>query len=247
MWKCIETKYAYCISPLTMLELFRRLTTCDESHFHENRESLRAMYGPSSKRRFLRFPGHFLLVNILGESKKNHLFEPEDFSLWVRATLRAANLTELQEGKVDLGDKSCTFGMNLEKIEKQHLTGIDEHVKLLTDFRDGKFIAPPDSNKWAHGILESLHDDASAQKCMRASNSLDAAYRYDRALLNMAKNKNYDFSKKSSDWIDFQQLFYLADPSVLFVTEDKHFKNRTSGTVQANQIVSFDKFSAQMR
>jgi hypothetical protein len=54
-------------------------------------------------------------------------------------------------------------------------------------------------------------------------------------------------ANNSSDWIDFQQLFYLADPSLLFVTEDKDFRNRTSGTTQSNQIVSFDQFFARMR
>jgi hypothetical protein len=74
--------------------------------------------------------------------------------------------------------------------------------------------------------------------------ALDAARRYDFFLFDIAKNRKYDFTKHDSDWLDVMQLCYLGDPLIHFVTCDGDFKVRTSGSSQAERIISFEELRA---
>jgi len=69
--------------------------------------------------------------------------------------------------------------------------------------------------------------------------ALDAAWRYELARYDLAKNQRYDFAKHDSDWLDGQLLYYLADPLIHFVTSDAKIKHRTQDSSQADRILGF--------
>jgi hypothetical protein len=71
--------------------------------------------------------------------------------------------------------------------------------------------------------------------------TLDAAYHYDQFLWELAEKHKYDFASHDSDWIDEQQLFYLADPAILFITSDTKIRLRTSKSKQADRVLSFEE------
>ena len=71
---------------------------------------------------------------------------------------------------------------------------------------------------------------------------LDAAYHFDVSLWNLAKDKNYDFRERDSDWLDSQQVYYLCDPAAVFVTKDSRIKKRSRKSVQNDRILVYSEF-----
>jgi hypothetical protein len=68
---------------------------------------------------------------------------------------------------------------------------------------------------------------------------LDAAYRFDHSLWDLALNSKYDFIEHASDWIDVQQLYYLSDDQMHFVTNDSKHIGSTRGSSQHGRILSY--------
>jgi hypothetical protein len=60
----------------------------------------------------------------------------------------------------------------------------------------------------------------------------------------LARTNTYDFSKHDSDWLDLQQLYYLAEPSIFLVTFDSKIKLRTANSRQIGQILDFEELKA---
>ncbi len=66
-------------------------------------------------------------------------------------------------------------------------------------------------------------------------------------MLNKARNQNYVVSRHTSDLIDGQQLIYLFDESVIFVTQDRNLREAAKATPQSNRVISFNELLQQCR
>jgi hypothetical protein len=100
----------------------------------------------------------------------------------------------------------------------------------------------PKRNTWAASILETHDLTPYTETCERLVARLDAAYRFDYALCEMAKTQNYDFKKHANDWGDVLQLFYLCDEAMHVLTADQDFCNRTKGSFQSSRILIYSEF-----
>jgi hypothetical protein len=69
--------------------------------------------------------------------------------------------------------------------------------------------------------------------------ALDAGYEYERFLL-CDVDPNYDYLRNVSDWIDRQLLYYLADPAMHLVTNDRKIKARCLRSKQSIYPHSLD-------
>jgi len=240
----ISKKCRYAISANTLYELLAGLAKGDANHFGENQSRIRLLYQPAG-REFLPTVGDFVRAKVFGLSARKPDFQPRKLCLWADVALAAPSKSSLQNGVVlhKTGRSKRTYRFDLELLLKQIEEGKLSHSQRLEGLRQGKLRASTPAS-WSRSVLKFIGlpvTDAHAEKIDIA---LNAAYRYDVSLYEMAKNHAYDFSRHDADWIDSQQLYYLADSSVRIVTCDVNIGVRTKNSAQRNRILSFDELKA---
>lgn len=229
------------IPPLTLYELLNGFAAADEARFREMQGPIRIL-GSASKCKFLRLPGQFLLVDILGKEPRKLEFEPLQIKLIAEAVYWAQSKTDLEQGLVGIPGKSFiakTFGLRLAEIEEGINAGKKAHVETLEEMRRGGLRrSTPDT--FAAGILARLGGKPEPDDCSKLARVVEAAYRFSESIWGFAEGKRYNLKKHSSDWVDFQQLYYLAHGETYFVTNDPDFRVRTEGTSQRTRIWTLD-------
>jgi hypothetical protein len=229
------------ISPLTLYELLNGFAVADEGRFRDMQGPIKIL-GSAKKRKFLRLPGQFLLVDILGKEPRRLDFEPSQIELIAEGVYWAESKSNLQQGLVRIPGKDFegkTFGLRLAEIEEGITAGKKAHVETLEKLRGGD-LNRSTPNTFAAGILARLGVEAQPSDCLKLAKVVDAAYKFSESLWGFAEGKKYNLEKHSSDWIDFQQLYYLAHEGTYFVTNDPDFRVRTQGTEQRNRIWTLD-------
>jgi hypothetical protein len=76
---------------------------------------------------------------------------------------------------------------------------------------------------------------------------MSASYQFDCWLVNAARNEDYDLSKSISDLVDTQQLAYLCDPAVIFITNDNDHRIRLRGNARGSRILTFAELLQAIR
>jgi hypothetical protein len=237
----ISKKCRYAISANTLYELLAGIAKGDANHFHENQSRIRLLCQPAG-REFLPTVGDFVRAKVFGLSARKLDFQPRKLCLWAEVALAATRKSSLQSGVTlhKAGRSRQTYGFDLQLLLKQIEEGKQSHSQRLEGLRQGKLLASTPGS-WSRSVLRLLGvplTDANAKTILIA---LNAAHRYDISLYEMAKNHAYDFSRHDADWIDSQQLYYLADSSVRFVTCDANIGLRTMNSTQRDRVLSFDE------
>jgi len=102
---------------------------------------------------------------------------------------------------------------------------------------------------FVQGFLKSVGmadgREREAEFINSAISRLDAAFTHRKFILRQALTTDYRFEEDASAFNDLQLLFYLTDPSYVFVTEDKSLRHAVAKSLQANRIISFDQFIAE--
>jgi hypothetical protein len=166
----------------------------------------------------------------------------------LEVTLAAKSRVDLTSGRVALrGHHGKSFGVDLQILSEQIQSGKKSHTKSLEELRQGKLLPSP-PERWSNSVLKEVGAPVDSLKAAKLQVALDAALSHDLSLYALAKQGCYDFARHNSDWLDGQQLYYLSDPTVQFVTCDiRRIRHRTRGSSQANRIVSFDELVAMAR
>jgi hypothetical protein len=229
------------ISPLTLYELLNGFASAEETRFRELQGPVKILLA-SAKRKFLRLPGQFLLVDILLRKPRRPDFEPAGIERIAEAVRWAQSKADLEQGLVAIPGRSSlgkSFGVKLAEIEEGILTGKKAHVETLEKLRRGGLHrSTPDT--FAAGVLARLGETPTPGDCSRLSRAVEAAYKFSESLWGFAEGQKYNLANHDSDWIDFQQLYYLAHDQTYFVTNDSRFRLRTQGTEQRNRIWTLD-------
>jgi hypothetical protein len=119
------------------------------------------------------------------------------------------------------------------------------HTERLEQLRDGDLLrSAPET--WATAVLGLIGIDANDKNRSKLLSVLDAAYHFDVSLWDLAKDKSYDFKDHDSDWLDSQQLYYLCDPAVVFVTKDSRIKKRSRKSAQTDRILLYSEFVGRL-
>ena len=234
----------YAISAITLYELIVGIAGGDDGHFRENQARLRALCAPS-KRKFLPSVLDFIRSNLFDLAPRKPDFGPEKLRIWVDVILKAKTKTEVC-GPITLsrsGNWNKQYGFDLSLLANQIQQGKQHHATELKELRQER-LRIPTPERWTESRLRECGIEISPPNVTRLLAGLDAARRYDFFLFDIANNGEYDFARHDSDWLDIMQLCYLGDPLIHFVTCDKDFKVRTSGSSQAKRILSFDELKA---
>jgi hypothetical protein len=156
---------------------------------------------------------------------------------WLRVAFLAKARHALTDGLLLPGHSGAVFnGLDIAMIDSQLQAGKDDHASRLRHARESK---TPDLTPqgWGAELLRFLKEDPTDERCLKLGSAAGAAYALDRELWRLARTSTYDFSQHDSDWIDRQQLMYLADPRIVMVTNEQSLLRRISGSGQEERVI----------
>ncbi len=242
--RCLSRKFRVVVSFETLIELLDAIKGGDGTHFESDQERLRLMAGTGSPT-FLGLPGAFALSKVLGirpantpsVSKLGHV----DFQNWFRLALRAKSRDEMLRSGVHrpLEARRFVWVFDPAIITRQQQAAKAFHQKLLED-ASKRQTPPPDI--WAAGIALALGRKIQQSQAALLANRLDAAYQYRKALCAVVAQGSYNFQRHEGDWNDYQQLFYLSDPTILLLTDDAGLRKRVGKSSQKDRILDLRDF-----
>jgi hypothetical protein len=243
--KQISKRYRYCVSLITLKELFCKLARGSEAYFGRNKGPLRVLDVPA-KKTFLPYPSVFALRTVLrftaaARIDGSGLAEEEWSRTVLRAVLDAPSKHQLKSGIPIRNQKGMLQTFDLDHFDTHENQPQEEHAELLQGIRDGK-VDMPDPRKTAAWTLHYHGYEPYTADCDKLASGLDAAFRFSSTLGKLAKDKGYDFRGHQSDWGDTLQLFYLCDESMHFLTCDGDFRHRTKNSPQAPRILIYSDF-----
>jgi hypothetical protein len=250
-WKdllaAISNKYEYRVSMTTFLELLNAVGGGDEVHFKQNRQRLLVLTDvPRCK--FLPLPGEFIRHAILGLPLERPEFSPTTVQKqWLPLIKAAATKVELTTGipiqTLASGDE-VVMGIDLKLVRRQMQDGQKAWVQELRLAKDGSKDMPR-KELYAEFFLHFFaRAPVTTENINRLGGALDAAYQHLAAIHHDATKSTYQFERKHQDWIDNQQLIYLADPDCTFVTGDGKLIAKLRRSTQRSQIRHFDEFTS---
>jgi len=225
----------YWTSPLTVGEILLSIARGERDYFEAGRARLRSVYSADSK--YFDFARYFV-AKTLGLPDRRPARLEDDLGFVIQICLLAESRDELLEEGVPVPYLTRRVRIRLDRLLEE-IDGIQQsYVQRFTLLKGrGKINLTPE--EWARPILTlyGIEKDRLARE--RFLGALNAAYQFETALFDLARNANYDLRKNVSDLVDAQQLCYLADPTVVFVTDDSDHKKRLRGSAQSGRILSF--------
>jgi len=161
---------------------------------------------------------------------------------WFRIVLSANNRDKLFEGHVRLPtDAKRKYGFDSEMLSRQQKDEQALHRARLESMKTISSLRISGSD-WIKGWEDSCGTPLTPAHRQQLVERLDAAYRYDIELIRIVGNGGYNFEKHSGDWIDWQQLFYLCDPTVDLLTDDGSIRDRVGISPQRDRILGLRAF-----
>jgi hypothetical protein len=95
------------------------------------------------------------------------------------------------------------------------------------------------SNAWFRGIANRVKADPNSRVVSEIVSKLSAYHEFEHSKLKIAtRNKRYNVEKHINDLFDAEQLIYLADPTLRFLTCDRGIRNLVKGSPQAERIIT---------
>ena len=94
---------------------------------------------------------------------------------------------------------------------------------------------------WFRGVAKRAKGDPSTKSAVAIASALDAYFKFEKRKLRVAlSNADYNYQKHRNDAFDAEQLIYLFDPSLVFLTCDTGFNkllnNSKEKSTQSGQI-----------
>lgn len=241
--KRLGKDYRLVLSPLTLFELSDAIKGGDGSHFDSDRQRLRVAAG-NGRPSFVDSPLVFALKRVLRLPHPPKVLTVQHFEEHFRVIMRATNRDELLEGRVPHPlRRHRRQGLNVDLLRDQQNRGERGHVECFEAIR-GKNVRPPLRETWVAKLASDFAPDLKPEQTEALADSLDAAYRYYVVLWNHASatHSQYNFTKNSNDWVDWQQLFYLVDPDMRLMVCDKKLASRCTESLQKDQIILYTDY-----
>lgn len=234
-WESVLTqvgagRFSYRVSFNTMYELFHGLASGSPEHFEQNKQRLIKLLLPSGAE-LLPFTGEFLRRSLGMPTRPNTGKLSRDLIVMVltRARVPADLLSASSNVIADIRRGKAIWVAELDKLVAQGYEIPPRHV-------------------WARWIAEENGIPDTLHNVQKITEMLDAAYEHQASIAKSVLNSGarYRYADKASDWLDNQQLYYLSDPSFVFVTHEQKLPKRLAGSKQKNRVVRFHDFLSFM-
>ena len=224
--------HQYVSCSLVLIELLSRLIKPEPSYFSDDLKSFLFL---NTAKRVLPFPAKFVLKTVLDINSPVSLFDSADFKNWLNCVVASPSRKTLSDGEVEMGSSLLTYGIDFGVIKRQHEAGQIAFVKRMTYLRARTQL--PAWNEVALGILRNQEIIPQAGDAKKLTDALDAAFRYETFLLKTGTSYDFSAEKHRGDWIDSQLPYYLSDPDMHILTNDRRLKTRCHPSPQADRII----------
>jgi hypothetical protein len=229
----LASNFEFVVSPLSFVEVLNSLARGSEQYVLPNRKRVEALspIDPLNPT-FLEMPGQFILREVLGCPRVADTYQPGELAEAMVIVLRLNKVTqELRDWLAD--------------IRRNHQSGTASYVSTHDEMRKvGQVV--PDRELWLRAKtrqLGILH--LSDEEIQKLGVALDAAYQYAAWIRRELKNPHYQPSKRASAWVDYQQLFYLCDPTMHILYTDGDFTQCTGGSAQQSRLLKLSDVMAE--
>jgi hypothetical protein len=224
----------YVSSPLVLIELLSGLVKPEPDYFISDLKRFAFLAGQSDAK-FIDFPGAFVLKTVLNIDSPATNFKPTHFKQWLDCILAAPSREALSNGDVEMnGSRLISYGIDFNVNKQQHEEGKSDYAKRMTQRRAEGDI--PQREYFAADFLIGIGINRKRDEDLSIiAEALDAAYEYEKFLLTTAPK--YDYAKNSSDWVDQQLLYYLADPKMFIITNDSKLQTRCKTSAQSSRVI----------
>jgi hypothetical protein len=250
-WKEVLEKlagrYNYRVSFTTFMEIVNALAGGDDDHFERNRKRLLVLTDVADCE-FLPVPGQFIRTAVLGLPSERPEFAPEQLEkVWMPAIKQARDKKNLLFGNVVVASvpsgADLSVRIDLPSLRKEMEDGKKLWAEQLRVAKDGEKEMPPVEGYAAFILAFDVHAPRTQENIQRVSRALDAAYCHLAQIHHQSTKGAYKFENKPQDWIDNQQLMYLADPDLTFVTADRGLIAKLSKSLDRHRVLKFTEFA----
>lgn len=157
---------------------------------------------------------------------------------YVRTVLTASSLTQLRTGVRWPGDDTGKHFLRCELVTADVSKGQAIHIQTLQAAKEGK-LDLDNQLLWALNFGRFYNYELDEEQVKGMATALDAVYNYQKRVWAMSIKDNFkpDSENNEGDWLDMNQLFYLADPLMHFLTDDSGIKERCKDSNQVDRIL----------
>jgi len=256
---CLRARYKIAASANTLLELLLAVCHSTEGkHFPDHQERFRVAIGSKVVGRrdlvypleyvmedaeFLDYPLSFALTQRAQISRVGTGSGTQRYREYTGVLLAAERLDDLKNG---VEWPPNPQGIIRPVTERRFLKcdAVEEDLKWGKYFHREPLDAAKaadlyfdDRLSWVKNLGLAYGVEMSDEQVAAMASALDAVYCYEETVWTMSRKGNFKPAKNTNDWIDMNQLFYLADPLLEFVTRDSTIRKRCSTSRQSQRVV----------
>jgi hypothetical protein len=228
------------VSPITALEVMSQLVTAGRVEVHAQIQAMRNWLPHPAP--LLPMPTSAIADRAFGKDIPDKMYASISHSL--DACLQIGDVNELVQDAGRLRDY-------LDKWKGKEAWILTQYQKAsLADIQAG--YGPPDRNRLVNAIREGLAKRVDVSPLapltygLRRLFSAFFEYEEERALLIGAdRHYNPANARNINDAFDSEQLLYLTNPDLRFITCDRKYSRRVTRCRQAGQIVTADAADLQ--
>ena len=151
----------------------------------------------------------------------------------IKAFLQIRDQSEVFTKRILFGNRETALSY-LQGINRWYLENITP-MRRITNHPEAKAVSVG-RGVWARYQLFNLGTLNTPENRKTILEAMSASYHFSQFGIRAIRDKGYDFLKHSSAIADNQQLSYLCDPAIHFVTNDKKLKTHCQPSPQVSKI-----------
>ena len=240
----ILSYYTVYTSPLSIVETIADISTSNsEQYFKADRIKLSLLCG-SWQLWVLEFPWPFAAFRVLS-LKPSSLIRPIDFKRWIKVI----NAAESQRNLINLEvvhpeRKGLQFGFDSSILKRQQDQG---KLSYRTSLKSSTESNIPSVAEWVKYNGSGFGATLTDTQINSIGSRLMAAYAYFHEKMKEAAAPQFNSDKHDGDWIDTEQLLYLCDSNLLFVTAELKIRetcerSQFNDAAQSKRIITLSEF-----
>ncbi len=236
----VRTATRYCVSPLTIGEIIWALAGGDAKYFGSHQQRLRVLLSPNSRPEVFDFVPYFT-AHQLGIEFPRPAHLEDDFLGTIDLILEAPSKDALLEGFQREGAHvGQTARVRIDRFAREHAETLSNYEAFMEARRNAN-PGPLNQVQWASGVAGFYGIPPESVDLPSLAAGLSAAYEHEMFANRLLNNPSFSVSRNRSDLIDGQQLIYLCDPQVVFISNDSDFRNRITNSPQLASIQTFSE------
>jgi hypothetical protein len=125
-----------------------------------------------------------------------------------------------------------------DEMDKTKEKTAQDFARLIAAARNEPLEGEKFSRAWFQGIATRVKADPKSREMSEIVTTLNAYHEFEKGKLQIAlANTNYNPGKHQNDLFDAEQLIYLSDPSLCFLTCDAGIANLVKNSSQAKRVI----------